>query len=155
MFMVWDAAVGSRLRALRVHFSPVHCVSWSRDCSVLVSCSAEFSVRMWDAVTGTHKRSLKGHTRVVNAVVWSLDLSLLATCGQDKMVRLWDAGPVQTPAAHALRQAEEVHTVHSVAWGACGSVVFAGTSIMVLDTAGEDVPGVVLGGVCVHKPSEG
>ncbi len=85
------------------HVSPVNAVAFSPDGRLLVSASADHSVRLWDLVTGKPLRILVGHSAWVLGIDFSPDGRLLASGAEDKTLRLWD--PATGKRLHTLEGA--------------------------------------------------
>ena len=113
---LFEAAAGSKIRALTGHASFVTNVSWSPDGCNLATCSHDKTAAIWDAQSGERVVELEGHTWWVNSVAWSPSGRQLATASHDKTCMLWDAesgGNTHVLVGHS-------GWVHSVAWSADG-----------------------------------
>jgi RNA polymerase sigma factor (sigma-70 family) len=91
-----DEAIG-RLGTVRFRHSQwVRCVSFSPDGKRLVSCSADFTIRLWDRETGKEVRRFDGHKDQVQFVRFTPDGKYLVSAGgghldnRDTSIRLWD-----------------------------------------------------------------
>jgi WD40 repeat protein len=85
----WGYAAPEQRRQFN-HGGPVHGVAVSGNGSVVVSCSADQTVRVWDTVTGQQKFQLNGHQGPVHAVAMSPDETFAVSSGADGTLRLWD-----------------------------------------------------------------
>ncbi len=72
------------------HSGPVYAVALTRDGGLLVSASADQTIRVWDTVTGQQRAQLRGHTGAVHAVALNPEESLVISAGADRTLRLWD-----------------------------------------------------------------
>ena len=85
----WTCA-GPEQRRQLAHNGPVYGAAVSKDGNVVVSCSADQTVRVWDNATGQQKFSLAGHRGAVHAVALSPDETFVVSSGADGTLRLWD-----------------------------------------------------------------
>lgn len=104
------------------HGGPVQSVAISRDGKMVVSASADQTVRIWDAVTGQQRAQLNGHVGQVLAVALSPDESVIVSSGADHTVRLWDA----TSGTQLKQLATFQESMYSVAMHPNGQTVAAG-----------------------------
>ena len=108
---------------LRGHTSDVLSVAFSHDGSLLVSGSADDTVRLWNPLTETLQATLRGHTSDVLSVAFSPDGSLLASGSSDSTIRLWN------PITETLEATLEAHmdSVLSVAFSPDGTLLASGS----------------------------
>jgi WD40 repeat protein len=85
----WTCA-GPEQRRQFTHNGAVYGTAVSKDGNLIVSCSADQTVRVWDNVAGQQKFSLAGHRGPVHAVALSPDESFVVSSGADGTLRLWD-----------------------------------------------------------------
>lgn len=117
----WSLASPAALLKLD-HGGPVLAAVISRDGQVIVSGSADNSVRIWDAVTGQQRAQMAGHTAAVHALAFNPDESLVVSAAADRTLRLWDVG-----GGRQLKQvATTEETVYAVAIHPSGQTVAAG-----------------------------
>ncbi|KAL7928858.1 hypothetical protein V8C35DRAFT_220486 [Trichoderma chlorosporum] len=88
---VWRTDTGERIRTLNGHTKAVESVAFSHDSELIVSASADATVKIWRTDTGKGIKTLNGHTGVVNSVAFSHDSKLIASGSYDKTVRVWSA----------------------------------------------------------------
>lgn len=86
---LWDGVTGEFITAFRGHVKSIYQMSWSADSRMLLSCSADSTVKVWDIRTKRLKHDLPGHAAEVWAVDWSLDGEKVASGGVDKVLKLW------------------------------------------------------------------
>lgn len=106
-------------RSLRGHGSFVHAVAWGPTGRLLVSGSADRTLRIWRADDGAAVGCLEGHTDRVLCAAWSPDGQLIASGGADRSVRLWQ------PEGGRLVRTLAGHTDHvtAVAWSMDGDLL--------------------------------
>jgi WD40 repeat protein/serine/threonine protein kinase len=73
------------------HTAAVRSVAFRPDGKVVVSGSADRTVRVWDVAGGTELHRLTGHRYGVTCVAFSPDGKHLASGSEDKQVKVWDA----------------------------------------------------------------
>jgi WD40 repeat protein len=73
---------------LREHSDSVHSVVYSRDGGLLISASADKSIRIWNGTTGK-TNALTGHTDWVVTVAISPDGKTLASGSHDSTIKIW------------------------------------------------------------------
>ncbi len=86
-----DAATLNVLAVLDGHTGPVKSVAINRDGTMVVSGSADTTVRLWNLRANGQQTILKGHTDLVDAVALSRDGKWVVSGGADRIVRIWDA----------------------------------------------------------------
>jgi WD40 repeat protein len=108
---------------LEGHTSSVHAVAFSPDGALIISGSADRTIRVWDVRTGTFiGEALTGHVDDVLSVAFSPDGTQLASGSYDRTIRLWDTknrSPIGEPfKGHLL-------PVNSVTFSPKGNVVLS------------------------------
>lgn len=88
--VLWNAATGQKLRAIKVDFPTVTSVAFSPSDNVLASGNSDGSIKFWDVATGKELKTFNGHSEQVNSVSFSSNGKLLASGSNDKNVKLWD-----------------------------------------------------------------
>ncbi len=86
--LVWDAANGERLAALKV--PTARAVAFSPDGGQIAAGSADGLVYLWNAETYRPERQLKGHAGLVVSVAYSPDGRRLVSASWDGTARVWD-----------------------------------------------------------------
>lgn len=79
------------VRTLTGHTNAVNCCAITADGSIIVSASADQSLKIWDARTGAELRTLQGHTGWVIGCAISADGSTIISASWDNTMKLWDA----------------------------------------------------------------
>lgn len=64
-------------------------VAFSADSRLMVSGSADSTLKLWSLKTNSLEIDLPGHADEVYAVDWSTDGLRVASGGKDKVLRLW------------------------------------------------------------------
>ncbi|NTU78179.1 MAG: protein kinase [Chloroflexales bacterium] len=114
---ITGATIGRRLKG---HQSFVHAVAWEPAGRLMVSGSADKTLRIWRAEDGATMACLEGgHTDRVLCVAWSPDGRTIASGGADRIVQLWSAEDgrlLKTLAGHSDQ-------VTCLAWNMAGDVL--------------------------------
>ncbi len=79
-----------RPRTLTGHGSFVNAIAISPDSQVLVSASADRTIRVWNLGSGRPQRILRGHQSHVNDVAISVDGRWLFSASADRTIKVWD-----------------------------------------------------------------
>ncbi|KAF9542036.1 Coronin-like protein crn1 [Mortierella hygrophila] len=58
--------------------------------NVLLSASADLTMKLWDVEKGVEKQEITGHMEVVQGVTWNYNGTLVATTCRDKKLRVFD-----------------------------------------------------------------
>jgi WD40 repeat protein len=72
------------------HSSTINSIVISADQKILISASADKTIKIWNLETGELLKTLTGHTSFVNYLAISPDGQILASASADKTVKLWD-----------------------------------------------------------------
>jgi WD40 repeat protein len=89
--VVWNADTGKKTAVLQGHTQEVTAARFSADGRVVVTTSADGTVRTWDAATGKPERVLHNHVGPVRSLTFSPDGRRMATASDDGTARIWDA----------------------------------------------------------------
>jgi WD40 repeat protein len=82
---------GALRHTLTAHTDEVAAVAFSQDGQILISGSADKTIKLWNLKTGQLIRTLTGHTQAINTLVVSPDGQFLASGGStDKTIKLWN-----------------------------------------------------------------
>lgn len=76
------------LASLRGHVQAVYQISFSSDSRLLVSASADSTVKVWDLKTRKLHVDLPGHSDEVYAIDWSPDGQMVASGGKDRVLKM-------------------------------------------------------------------
>ena len=74
-----------------MHINSVYRLAWSADSRLLISASADTTLKLWDIRQQKLLRDLPGHADVVYAVDWAQAGAKAASGGKDMVVKLWCA----------------------------------------------------------------
>ena len=77
-------------KTLTSHLSYVNTISISPDGQILVSGSADKTIKIWNLSTGQEIRTLKGHSQPINSLAISPDGQTLVTGSADKTIKIWN-----------------------------------------------------------------
>ncbi|KAF9107592.1 Coronin-like protein crn1 [Mortierella sp. AM989] len=58
--------------------------------NVLLSASADLTMKLWDVEKGVEKQEISGHMEIIQSVAWNYNGSLVATTCRDKKIRVFD-----------------------------------------------------------------
>ncbi|MGG6268334.1 caspase family protein [Leptolyngbya sp. AN03gr2] len=76
-------------RILKGHTAPVTQVQISPDDSLLISASADKTIRLWNISTGELIRTIAGHNDRVTALSFSPDRESFASASADRTIKIW------------------------------------------------------------------
>jgi WD40 repeat protein len=86
---LYQAVYGiQEVNRLEGHLSGVNSIAFSPDRSILVSGSADNTIKLW-RIDGSLIKTLSGHQDVVNCVSFSPDSQVIVSASQDKTIKLW------------------------------------------------------------------
>ena len=106
--------------------SAVHCLSFSKDGSLLATGSKDGLLCIWDVQTWTLKQDpVAGHEGPISCIAFSSNCMQIATGSSDKMVRLWNA---ETGESIGNSMAGHRDIVRVLAWSTDGSTLASGSS---------------------------
>jgi WD40 repeat protein len=117
--LLWDAASGQELGALRGVSDYVGGVAFSPDGRRLALACEDGSVKIWDTQTRLEVFALRGHASMVHCVAWSADGARLISGSGDQTVRVWDA----TVAQEAVSTHAHANRAGAVAFSPDGTLV--------------------------------
>ena len=89
--MIWLFSTGSvESYSLSGHADQVHSVAYAPNGRLLVSASADRTVRVWNMADRREQMVLPGHTGTVYQAVFNPNSTRIASASQDGTVRVWD-----------------------------------------------------------------
>jgi WD40 repeat protein/uncharacterized caspase-like protein len=88
--LLWDAATGQQVGAIKGHGTGVTEVVFSRDGKLLASGGTDNTIKIWDVATKRELRTLTGHTANIESMDFSPDGRLLASASDEGSTFLWD-----------------------------------------------------------------
>ena len=74
---------------LKAHTAPITQVQISPDDSLLISASADKTIRLWNISTGELIRTIAGHNERVTALSFSPDRESFASASTDRTIKIW------------------------------------------------------------------
>jgi dipeptidyl aminopeptidase/acylaminoacyl peptidase len=126
--IAWWARTGDLSRFQNRHQGAITALAFSPcEAHLLLTASADATVRVWNEKTGEEYRRFV-HTKRVMAAVWAPDGTLIASCEQgDPTIALWHPHTGRLVArlplsTYTTRQS----TIHALAWSPDGSLLAAG-----------------------------
>jgi WD40 repeat protein len=87
---LWDLTTGQKVRRGGGHQSTVSCLAWTSDAQVLISGSADRSVRQWEMKTGKELPCCTGHASAVTALALAPDDKAIASGNAGGAVHVHD-----------------------------------------------------------------
>lgn len=121
---IWDLTTGEVPNTLNDgHTAPIRALSLSADGTLLVSGSADNTIKIWDMSNGKLLKTLKGHTAPVTSVAISRDGKTVISGSEDSTIKIWDV-----PTA-VLRHTLTEHSdkVYAVALSPDGKAIASGS----------------------------
>lgn len=106
------------------HSGRIHSLAFSNDETMILSTSADATIRIWSPTKGETIRTLTGHEGSVRRAVFSDNSRFILSGGEDGSVRYWDARTgqcVRTFTGHGGQ-------VWDVALSKCGRYAFSGSA---------------------------
>src|SRR4051812_28722058 len=88
--VLWDAASGNQIAALKGHGKGVSQIAFSRDGRWLASAATDNTIKIWDVAARRELKTLAGHTANIESMDFSPDGKLLASASDDGGTFLWD-----------------------------------------------------------------
>ncbi|MDD4651256.1 MAG: transglutaminase domain-containing protein [Methanothrix sp.] len=89
--ILWDAASGREMRALKGHSEWVSSLAFSPDGGTIASTSGDNTIKLWNVNDGREIRTLQGHSDWVENVAFSPDGRTIASGSYDGTIRIWNA----------------------------------------------------------------
>ncbi|ETO29106.1 NB-ARC domain-containing protein, partial [Reticulomyxa filosa] len=89
---------------LNGHLGDVNGIGVSPDCSKIVSCSNDKTIRIWDLSSGRQLQALEGHKEGIHAAQFSPDGSKIVSGSSDQTIQIWNLSsnqPVQLLEGHS------------------------------------------------------
>lgn len=87
---LWDINTGKEIASTTGHKTPVNCVAYSPDGTILASGSDDGAIILWDAASGAEKGRLGKNLKVIEALTFSADGHWLASGSKDGRVCIWN-----------------------------------------------------------------
>ncbi|OZM76773.1 TIR domain-containing protein [Pseudonocardia sp. MH-G8] len=155
--LICDTATGLPLRTLLGHRDRVFAVTYGSNAThgndVLVTGSADGTVRIWDAATAACRHVLRGHDRWSWPVVLDQRAELLATGDAAGVLRLWD---VTTGELRHELPGGRGFVVDLSWWGTVVAAVYRDGSVRLWDTSSGAALGDLTGpGEPIHRIAAG
>jgi WD40 repeat protein len=120
---VWDWKREQRLSPPQMrHDDHAYCVSSNAKGNLLISASADRTLRIWDADSFEPRGILGRHDNDVNQVLFNGDGTIVASCGDDSVVRVWD--PATRDSTRVLKG--HLGDANSVSFSPDGTILVSG-----------------------------
>jgi WD40 repeat protein len=118
-------------QTLTGHSGEIASLAFTPDSQILISSSADKTIKLWNLKTGQLIRTLRGHTARVNSLAISSDSQLLASGSTDKTIKLWNLKTGQL--IHTIMDGGEVGKIRFSPDGKTYVTAGTGASFQVLD----------------------
>ncbi|MEZ4866879.1 MAG: BTAD domain-containing putative transcriptional regulator [Caldilineaceae bacterium] len=88
---LWDTELGKQVQTLRGHTGPIHAVAFHPRGNLLISGSADRTIRLWqiDQQQSKLRQTLYGHTDEITVIAFSPAGDFFASAGPEGVIRLW------------------------------------------------------------------
>ncbi len=73
------------------HLSSINSLNFSIDGKILVSGSADQTIKLWDLKTHHELKTLRGHQSIIETVIFTPDQKFLISASWDYTIRIWDS----------------------------------------------------------------
>ena len=93
--IIYDVLSGRRLQTLKGHSNIVDVVAFSPDGKLIVTGSADQTIKLWNAATGTGLFTLRGHSSLIKSIVFSPDSKILVSGSDDATTKFWSTSTGQ------------------------------------------------------------
>lgn len=88
---VWDFETGEYERTLKGHTDAIQDVAFDTTGKLLVSCSADMSIKLWDFQQSYDCiRTMLGHDHNVSSVAFMPGGDLIVSSSRDKSIKMWE-----------------------------------------------------------------
>jgi WD40 repeat protein len=131
---LWSWPGRARVGQLDGHDDIVYETAWLGDGNVIVTASADRTVRVWQTATGKEIAKLVGHSGPVLCLAVSPDAALLCTGSTDQTIRVWDTRSWQLVRTFT----NHLGPVHSLSFKPLGRASGAAGAPIELASAGGD-----------------
>ena len=112
----------SKYRNPSSHNDVIYTLIFSNKGDLLISGSADKTIKVWDSVTGSLKFTLNGHTGIVNNLAISSCDHWLISSSTDRTIRIWD---IATPLNKPYIIDEFSHQITAIATTPDGNIIIA------------------------------
>lgn len=88
---LWEVETGDHTKSLKGHLKGVTGLCFARDGNYLISCSADFSIKIWNSEADyCCIKTMHGHDNTISSLCIIPDLDMIASVSRDQTVKLWD-----------------------------------------------------------------
>jgi coronin-1B/1C/6 len=93
--------------------------------NVLLSASADLTMKLWDVEKGVEKQEITGHMEVVQGVTWNYNGTLVATTCRDKKLRVFDVRSNKVVQVRNSSEKKELAFISALIELKCGYIEFS------------------------------
>jgi WD40 repeat protein len=81
---------GKLIKTFQGHTNSVFCIEQIEDFTKIITCSADFSIKIWSKESGECLKTLKGHQEPISSLIISNDKKYLISGSWDGTIKVWN-----------------------------------------------------------------